>query len=356
MENANINAAELVVPCQSLDETLAFFVDDLEFRTEMIYPADSPRVAVVSGYGVRLRLDVAAEGDPGTIRLHTDEYPAGTRSMAAPNGTKIEFVLEDQAINLPPLVPSLVVQSGEDRKGFGKGRAGMQYRDLIPSRYGGRFIASHIQIPTGGPVPDYVHHHHVQFQLIFCVNGWVRVVYEDQGEPMLMKAGDCFLQPPHIRHRVLECSEQMEVVEIGCPAEHETCVDHEMMLPTSELNPGRVFGGQRFVFHKAAETEWRPWQVEGIEYQDTGIGEATNGIASLIVMRAKNAVDEISLKHADDLRFLFVLEGTAHFDDGGSGQWDLRAGDSCAIPSSSSCRLSAISSAFKTLELSVPSQ
>lgn len=356
MENANVNAAEFVMPCRSLDETLAFFVDDLKFRTEMIYPADSPRVAVVSGYGVRLRLDSAAQGDPGTIRLHVTKYPAGKQAMIAPNGTTIEFVIEDQAVNLPPLVPSLVVQSGGDRKDFGKGRAGMQYRDLIPGRYGGRFIASHIQIPIGGPVPDYVHHHHVQFQLIFCVNGWVRVVYEDQGEPMLMEAGDCFLQPPHIRHRVLECSDQMEVVEIGCPAEHETCVDHEMTLPSAGLNPDRLFGGQRFVFHKAAETEWRPWQVGGIEFQDTGIGEATNGIASLIVLRASEGADEISLSHEGDLRFLFVLQGTAHFDDGESGQWHLLAGDSCAIPSSSTCRLSEISSDFKTLELSVPSQ
>ena len=34
------------------------------------------------------------------------------------------------------------------------GRAGMVYRDLIPDRLGGAFIASHITIPEGGPVPD----------------------------------------------------------------------------------------------------------------------------------------------------------------------------------------------------------
>ena len=41
------------------------------------------------------------------------------------------------------------------------GRAGMVYRDLIPDRLGGAFIASHITIPEGGPVPDYVHHHDI---------------------------------------------------------------------------------------------------------------------------------------------------------------------------------------------------
>jgi hypothetical protein len=62
----------------------------------------------------------------------------------------------------------------------------MHYRDLLPSRQGGRFIASHIRIPDGGPVADDVHHHDVRFQLIHCVAGWVRLVYEDQGEPFVL--------------------------------------------------------------------------------------------------------------------------------------------------------------------------
>lgn len=356
MKNDNVKSAEIVMPCRSLDETLKFFVDDLNFRTEMIYPADAPRVAVISGYGVRLCLDAEASGDPGSIRLRCEALPDGKSAMAAPNGAAIEFIVEDEPVRLPPLVPSLVVQSGDDRKGFGKGRAGMQYRDLIPGRYGGRFIASHIQIPNGGPVPDYVHHHHVQFQLIFCVNGWVRVAYEDQGDPMLMQPGDCFLQPPHIRHRVLECSDQMEVVEIGCPAEHETCVDHAMTLPTGLLNPERLFGGQRFVFHQAAETAWQPWRTDGIEHQDTGIGASTGGIALVNVLRSKNAVEEVPLRHTGDVRFLFVLHGTADFDAGDKGLWHLQRGDSCAIPAELDCRLAGVSADFSTLEVSVPSQ
>ena len=120
--------------------------------------------------------------------------------------------------------------------------------------------------------------------------------------------------------------------------------------------PDRLFGGQRFVFHKAAEAPWQPGMVEGIEYQDTGIGEATSGIASLLVLRASQGVEVISLDHDGDLRFLFVLEGTANFDGSGAGQWQLQQGDSCAIPSSSDCRLTDVSADFRTLELSVPSQ
>src|SRR5678816_2907520 len=47
------------------------------------------------------------------------------------------------------------------------GRAGMEYRDLLPDRLGGRLIASHIRIRDGGPVPDYVHYHAIDFQLIY---------------------------------------------------------------------------------------------------------------------------------------------------------------------------------------------
>lgn len=81
-------------------------------------------------------------------------------------------------------------------------------------------------------MPDYVHFHKVRFQMIYCYKGWVRVVYEDQGPPLVMRAGDCVLQPPRIRHRVLESSPGLEVIEIGCPAEHETFADHDLQLPT----------------------------------------------------------------------------------------------------------------------------
>src|SRR5262245_16952015 len=63
------------------------------------------------------------------------------------------------------------------------GRAGMMYRDLIPDRLGGKLIASHIRIIDGGEVADSVHYHKINFQVIYCLKGTIRVVYEDQGEP-----------------------------------------------------------------------------------------------------------------------------------------------------------------------------
>ncbi len=105
--------------------------------------------------------------------------------------------------------------------------------------------------PGGGDVADWVHFHRIRFQMIFVAAGWVDVVYEDQGEPFRMVAGDCVLQPPEIRHRVLRSSPGLEVIEIGCPAEHDTLADHDLDLPTATVRPERDFGGQRFVRHIA---------------------------------------------------------------------------------------------------------
>ena len=38
----------------------------------------------------------------------------------------------------------------------------------------------------------------------------------------MLRAGDCVIQPPLIRHRVLESSDHLQVIEIGVPAEHVT--------------------------------------------------------------------------------------------------------------------------------------
>jgi quercetin dioxygenase-like cupin family protein len=83
--------------------------------------------------------------------------------------------------------------------------------------------------------------------MIRCIKGRIKVVYEDQGEPFWLEPGDWVIQPPEIRHRVLECEAGSEVIEVSMPAEHETWVDHEMTLPTTELRPNREFNGQRFV-------------------------------------------------------------------------------------------------------------
>jgi quercetin dioxygenase-like cupin family protein len=184
----------------------------------------------------------------------------------------IEMSRGDMRMRLVRTTPSRTADSD-----WHVGRAGMEYRDLLPERLGGRVIASHIRIRDGGPVPDYVHYHAIDFQLIYVHTGWVRVVYEDQGPSFVMSAGDCVVQPPLIRHRVLEASAGLEVIEIASPARHATYVDHQLQLPTANLDPARDFSGQRFWWHRASGTR--------TAVEDLGVADATRGFVTARIVR-----------------------------------------------------------------------
>ncbi|HKC01876.1 MAG TPA: hypothetical protein VKC17_01060 [Sphingomicrobium sp.] len=264
------------------------------YRLDVIYPADDPDTAVLSGEGCTVRLTSRPD-------------------LTAPTG------------DLPPFAPKFVLTRGG---GSGEGRAGMLYRDLIPSRLGGRYIASHITIPAGGPVADWVHFHRIALQLICVRSGWVCVVYEDQGDPFTMHAGDVVLQPPGIRHRVLESSSGLEVVEITCPALHETFAEHDLALPNDRVDPERRFSGQRFHRHIAAQTPWTPFA--GGESQETAIGQATGGLTEVRTVRPADG-QPMSFRPSDgELVFAYILEGSVVVEfDGGH---ELARSDAMVIP------------------------
>jgi len=244
--------------CSDLTIELDSLLSD-GYRLDMIMPADDPREAVVSknGESLRLVLNPASRQPP----------EGGTQNWIA-------------------------------------GRAGMEYRDLIPDRLDGRVIASHIRITEGGEVSDYVHYHKIKFQMIFCKAGWIRVVYEDQGPPFVLRAGDCVLQPPQIRHRVLESSAGAEVIEISSPAVHETWVEHEIKLPTLDVKRDRDFDGQRFVLHLADARTFD----EVCAVAETAISAATQGYASVRTVRL--AADGVYYREPfGEFILLYVLSG-----------------------------------------------
>jgi quercetin dioxygenase-like cupin family protein len=234
------------------------------------------------------------------------------------------------------------------------GRAGMRYRDLIPGRLGGSIIASHIRIPEAGPVPDMVHYHTVGFQLIYCYTGWVKLVYEDQGPPFVLGADDCVIQPPEIRHRVLEASDNLQVIEVGVPAEHVTTVDHEMTLPTAVLNPSRDFGGQTFCRSDASAAVWTPWRIPGFVARETGIAAATRGAASVQVARPSAAAPGSVTSHASDILFTFVLSGSVTLHGDGQGAHAIGEGDAYVIPPYLKTALVDASLDLRLLEVALP--
>ena len=325
-----IREAELVLPASDLDATVAFFQQRVGMRLDAIRPADSPTVAVLSGHGVRLRLDVAHDGPAGRLRVLCDgstDAAAGD-VVFAPNGTMVEFIDGSVSVVVPENRPVFQVLCAEATP-WSVGRAGMRYRDLVPGRFGGRFIASHIHVPDGGPVADFVHFHEVRFQVIFCVRGWVKVVYEDQGPPFVMTPGDGVLQAPCIRHRVLECSDDLEVVEVGCPADHATRADHELGLPTPTLAPDRLFGEQRFVRHVGKDAGWRTESGRG-RVQDTEVSRASGGAVGVSVIHVVE--ESVRVLGGAEITFGFVLGGTATAHDSRSVPTPLTRGASWAIP------------------------
>lgn len=291
---------ELVLPADDPNATARFFVDELGFAIAAVRHSEDPREIVVVGRGLRVALVRGAAGEPGTLRAEG----AIARTLRAPNGTRIE-IAPRAPMAMPELAPALDVARMRSAV-WQEGRAGMRYRDLIASRQGGRHLASHIRVETDGPVPDCVHLHRVRFQMIYVRRGEVRVVYEDQGPPFTMREGDCVLQPPTIRHRVLD-ARGLEVVEVSCPADHDTLADAAMSLPNEALDPTRRFDGQRFVFHRAEEAG--PTREGDVLVRDAGIGEATGGLAQVRVLRAPAGarIDAGSADH--ELRFLYVLDG-----------------------------------------------
>jgi quercetin dioxygenase-like cupin family protein len=357
-----IRAAQVVLPCPDLEASLRFFTDRLGFKVELVLPADAPKIAVVSGFGLTLRLETSGGNNPTPLNLRLlcdlSSLPPGMpHEFVGPEGTRVEFVEADRPFDLPAGTQEFILARLGGEEAWGLGRAGMQYRDLIPGRLGGRFVASQIRIREGGPVPDYVHFHKIRFQMIYCMTGWVRLVYEDQGEPFLLNPGDCVLQPPEIRHRVLESSGGVEVIEIGCPAVHETFADHALALPTPQFRPERLFAGQRFARHIAASASWFPWRIDGFEARDSGIAAATEGLAGARVVRpvvGRTAKGEAGA-HGGEFMFLFILKGALGLDSAELGQHRLAAGDCCVIPAGVAHSLAG-EPGLEMLEVSLPAE
>jgi quercetin dioxygenase-like cupin family protein len=103
-------------------------------------------------------------------------------------------------------------------------RAYAQYRDLGVEKATGGAVQAHVIRLKGKCDPKVVsipHYHGVQFQMIYFLKGWMVGEYEGFGR-VKMTAGSCWIQPPGIRHTVLDYSPDCEMVEIILPANFET--------------------------------------------------------------------------------------------------------------------------------------
>jgi mannose-6-phosphate isomerase-like protein (cupin superfamily) len=99
-----------------------------------------------------------------------------------------------------------------------------QYRDLGIAAATKGLARAHVikMIPPCDPAEvSKRHFHDVEFQMIYVLKGWIKGEYEGAGE-VTMHEGSCWLQPPKIKHTVLDYSDDCELLEIIMPADFET--------------------------------------------------------------------------------------------------------------------------------------
>lgn len=114
---------------------------------------------------------------------------------------------------------SRLADGGFKRRGL---RAYFEYRDLgIEKSSKGKVVAHVIKArPEKAPHGAW-HSHACSLQFVYVLKGWLRFEYEGVGV-ITVKAGDCFVQPPHILHREIAHSKNMELLEVVAPANFKT--------------------------------------------------------------------------------------------------------------------------------------
>jgi mannose-6-phosphate isomerase-like protein (cupin superfamily) len=98
------------------------------------------------------------------------------------------------------------------------------YRDLgVKDATHGMAVAHVIRFqgPCDPKVVSKLHTHAADFQMIYVLKGSITSHFEGHGAHT-MTAGDAWLQPRNIKHKVLDYSHDCEVLEIVMPANFKT--------------------------------------------------------------------------------------------------------------------------------------
>jgi hypothetical protein len=98
------------------------------------------------------------------------------------------------------------------------------YRDLGMKDATSGMVQAHVVqfVPPCRPEEvSKLHYHEVDFQMVYVLNGWIKTQMEGQ-DGIVMRTGSCWIQPPRIKHKVLDYSDDCQVLEIVLPADFDT--------------------------------------------------------------------------------------------------------------------------------------
>ncbi len=162
----------------------------------------------------KARAKARAKGNTGrsTAARKGEQQARAPRRAAAKNKTK-------------PRARHKFTVSHQREKDFQTGlRSYAKYRDLGISCATGGMVQAHVirLIPPCDPKEvSKLHLHDVDFQMVYVLKGWIKSEFEGQGT-VLMQEGTSWIQPPRIKHKVLDYSDDCELLEVILPATFDT--------------------------------------------------------------------------------------------------------------------------------------
>ena len=122
------------------------------------------------------------------------------------------------------------------------------------------------------------------------------------------------------------------------PAEHETWVEHDITLPTSEMKPDRIFSGQQFAHRKSSEIP--PIKAYQDDIRDFNLAPESDNWANVIHIRFEAGVEVAETGGMAGLtQFCFIINGNVTLrcgekvlDHDASEDVGYETGDSFIIP------------------------
>jgi len=158
-------------------------------------------------------------------RTKTSARRTPARKPVAKSRTKPVRAAAKQPASLSKRPPQFFRVSHHSEDDFETGlRRYAKYRDLGMAKATGGMVQAHVIRFVAPCRPEEVsklHYHDIEFQMIYVLKGWMKTELEGQGVHV-MRPGSAWLQPPMIKHKVLDYSDDCEVLEIILPADFET--------------------------------------------------------------------------------------------------------------------------------------
>ena len=149
---------------------------------------------------------------------------SSTRKVSARRPPRGRRVPRARAARKARLKQSFVVSHHREEDFEAGLRRYAKYRDLGINKATNGMVRAHVIRFVPPCRPEEVskrHFHDVDFQMVYVLKGWMKTEFEGQGA-MVMQAGSSWIQPPRIEHKVLDYSDDCEVLEIILPADFKT--------------------------------------------------------------------------------------------------------------------------------------